>query len=556
MISRGEGDTCAARIAKHVIAGLPIFCIVVVAWGLCLAFLAANPHRLLVFDDSYITLRFASNFFKHGGITFDGQHYLAGATSPLHIALTAALGLVFDLQSASLLVGILAFCLCAVVVYVWALQVYSNKVVAVTAGLLVASNGWLVVDALNGLETTTFMLWSLLTFYLFSSRERKPYYVVPLVLAIMTRPEGWFVAASLWLWQGAQYLEKKDARILRSLRNAFIGFAILCLPYVAFSLHTVGQLLPSTVFAKAFFFAEMNTPLPERHTMFLFNLARFCYTLLFPAPYLLLVFAVFDRRVARLPYLWFYAALFYICYFVFFPGAIAHYWGRYQHIFIPIVIIAVSGGAAAMVERFRASSSRLPVVVFVILYLIYNQSIGLVDAGRLYAGAIASTQSGIVDLAFWLKRHTRPDAVIAAHDVGAVGYFSEREIVDLVGLVNPEVRPYYAGRHSWQAVPLGRRKVFRYLEQKKPDYLVMFEDWDPYFSFLGKGGNGHFKKVFTSNRLFPNQAKYTVYRCSWPAQRAQASGPVRSGRDPTVDLPDPVSGNEPMRPWGPPRSGI
>ena len=53
---------------------------------LCLySFLNHNPKHLFVFDDSYITLKFASNFFKYGGITYDGTSFLAGATSPLHI---------------------------------------------------------------------------------------------------------------------------------------------------------------------------------------------------------------------------------------------------------------------------------------------------------------------------------------------------------------------------------------------------------------------------------------------------------------------------------------
>lgn len=39
----------------------------------------------------------------------------------------------------------------------------------------------------------------------------------------------------------------------------------------------------------------------------------------------------------------------------------------------------------------------------------------------------------------WLSRNTEPDAVVAALDIGAVGYASERRVLDLMGLVSPEI---------------------------------------------------------------------------------------------------------------------
>jgi hypothetical protein len=66
----------------------------------------------------------------------------------------------------------------------------------------------------------------------------------------------------------------------------------------------------------------------------------------------------------------------------------------------------------------------------------------------------------------WLRDNTPPDAVVAALDIGAVGYASERRIMDLAGLVSPEV------------CSLGRDMGFeamvasgRWLELEVPDYL-------------------------------------------------------------------------------------
>lgn len=39
----------------------------------------------------------------------------------------------------------------------------------------------------------------------------------------------------------------------------------------------------------------------------------------------------------------------------------------------------------------------------------------------------------------WLKANTPPDAVVAALDIGALGFASERTVLDLMGLVSPEI---------------------------------------------------------------------------------------------------------------------
>jgi hypothetical protein len=42
----------------------------------------------------------------------------------------------------------------------------------------------------------------------------------------------------------------------------------------------------------------------------------------------------------------------------------------------------------------------------------------------------------------WLAEHTSGDAVVATHDVGAIAYYSERRVIDMVGLIHAEVVPY------------------------------------------------------------------------------------------------------------------
>ena len=71
-----------------------------------------------------------------------------------------------------------------------------------------------------------------------------------------------------------------------------------------------------------------------------------------------------------------------------------------------------------------------------------------------------------------MAHNTPPDALIAAHDIGAVGYFGQRRLLDLAGLVSPEVIPFIrdeaqhcrAGWTSsrpitWWSFPAGMRSL-------------------------------------------------------------------------------------------------
>jgi len=62
---------------------------------------------------------------------------------------------------------------------------------------------------------------------------------------------------------------------------------------------------------------------------------------------------------------------------------------------------------------------------------------------------------------------TEADALVAAHDIGALGYFGERHILDLAGLISPEV------------IPIMREptKLREYLDRSAPEYLMLHLDW-------------------------------------------------------------------------------
>ena len=75
-----------------------------------------------------------------------------------------------------------------------------------------------------------------------------------------------------------------------------------------------------------------------------------------------------------------------------------------------------------------------------------------------------------VHLGRWVDAHLPKTAPIAVNDIGAIAYFSRREVIDLMGLVTPEIIPY---RRQ------GEGGVIRYVTQVCPPYLIIFPAWFP-----------------------------------------------------------------------------
>ena len=101
----------------------------------------------------------------------------------------------------------------------------------------------------------------------------------------------------------------------------------------------------------------------------------------------------------------------------------------------------------------------------------------------------------MVAVAQWLDRNTPPDALIAAHDIGAIGYFTRRPILDLAGLISPEVIPFIRDE----------AKLGEWMRAKGAQYLVTFPEWYPQLS-----SSPDLSELFRGNSAFSPE-HMTVY---------------------------------------------
>jgi hypothetical protein len=107
----------------------------------------------------------------------------------------------------------------------------------------------------------------------------------------------------------------------------------------------------------------------------------------------------------------------------------------------PVIIILGVTGAARLADRFLKGSTAKTAAILVLATIAAVQNI--VFYSRVIVKPTREFSMGLEDviggMGRWLKTNSEPDAVVAAPDIGAVGYFSERRILDLGGLVSPRI---------------------------------------------------------------------------------------------------------------------
>jgi hypothetical protein len=99
--------------------------------------------------------------------------------------------------------------------------------------------------------------------------------------------------------------------------------------------------------------------------------------------------------------------------------------------------------------------------------------LAFVAAGaRGYATDVSIIEGEMVSVARWLDAHAAPGDLIAAHDIGAIGYFTRRPLLDLAGLVSPEVIPFLRDEARLGAL----------MRQRGAAYVVTFPSWYPHLT--------------------------------------------------------------------------
>lgn len=435
-------------------------------------------------DDAWIHQTYARNLAQLGQWAFVPGKISAGSTAPLWSFLLAIGHLIpgnfFYVWTYGM--GVLVLWGTAVLVELWARNLNERwQPRWPWIGLLVVGEWHLVWASVSGMET---VLAALVVAAVFVAIQKRRWWLAGGLagIGVWVRPDMLTllgpIALALWMsqvgWGGKR----------RGFFGGVLGFGMFFVPYLAFNQWLAGEVWPNTFYAKQAEYAVLlQEPLLVRLGRLLTLPLVGTGALLLPGVVMFGWQAVRERCVDMMGALLWWGG-YTVLYALRLPVVYQH--GRYLMPAMPIFWVAGVLGTFALLRALPLVQKwRRRATMFVGL------SIGLVNAAFWGLGAwtygqdVAIIETEMVAAARWIHENTPSDSLIAAHDIGALGYFGGREIVDLAGLVSPEVIPFIRDE----------KELDLYLQQVGAEYLMTFPGWYPHLT-MGR------RAVFITGAMF------------------------------------------------------
>lgn len=467
------------------------FCLALVGLACCLLYLYRDGSFSggggFPLDDSWIHLHFARNLAEGKGLSFRGDRLVAGSTAPLW---TALLSLVFWLPGPAIVwakaSGVALYLVGAGLTVALARALGVRRGPAWLAGLLFLLTDMLVWAALSGMEIHLFVTASLAGCLLHLRERGAPAGSTPALslvvfaAAALARPEGLLLLV-LALFDRLVLVPSDRRAPSPGFWTGLVCALTLLLASQLFSALATGSVLPTTYSVKT---GGIQSLLPS---------ARFVLRvvgILFrsqPVPVLLagggaLVLVsrlgtVRDRGL--LPALWPIGLP--LAYSLFdsptHPMLVGNF-GRYYFPLFPFVLVLAVLAIDAMPRPELAAGLRAAGVVLALVALIGPAARTTWLGARQYAQNVGNVNQSDVAMARWIDGHLAADALVAAQDIGAIGYFAPNPLVDLAGIVNPEILPWIKGAEASRAGS-PQEGLVAFLRQRRPSYLMIFRESYP-----------------------------------------------------------------------------
>jgi MFS family permease len=414
-------------------------------------------------DDAYITAHNAQVLLDGGDTSFPGASALTGATSLVHLALTALLSI-----PAGELTGLyLAMWLGALLYATGIVRLaFAWGASPLQAGLLVVLGLALARvphQLLNGLETGLAL--GITTWALALASEPGRERALAAVCGVMpfVRPELGALSAGLLALKGWPLLRDRrwrDAGVMAAF--AVAGAA----PWLLWSLIATGSLLPSTAGAKVAWFAERNLPLDRKEEWWSREVSNFAETigiatlagvavLFFPLGRVVLAFAVVLLAF----------------YYRDFPGALGHYEQRYLYVLLPGLILAF---AWCFARHGWVARVALAVAVIGLGHALVRTP----DRWDRYLETRDFTRVELAGVADWADANLPRGSKLLVHDAGYISYATRFELADLVGLKTPRVVPIHENVTLPSAGARRPEAIHLVALQERPDYFVVLDGWE------------------------------------------------------------------------------
>jgi arabinofuranosyltransferase len=444
-------------------------------WGFSLIVLITLLQQYLfsgyTMDDAFISFRYARNVARGFGWVYNiGAEPVEGFTNFLW-TLALVPGFFLNLEPMPVAQSLGALCSIGVLYLSWQMAragvKHPDSLVPLWAPLLLALTGSFTYQAVTGLETHLFTLLFVGGLY-YCLRLDGPSLLrsgILFALASMTRPEGLalglFTLAVLAIHWLRRELETP------ALLGFFIPFAVIEGIFLIFRWQVFGGLVPNTYYAKTG--GDLFEQIRQGWN-YVYDFFRQHGVLL---PWPLAVLPLLWHRLRWRECYLLGMSLFYLA-LVIYEGGDWMPLHRFIAPVLPVLFVLVAEGIEAVRTAWLdvAEKRLLPIGIgraagwlwagLVMLNLVYP-SIGVMQESFVRQEDYDRSH---VSLGKWLEQNTRPWERIALSDIGQIGYYSDRWVIDLAGLTDPVIATSPGGLHKKDYDP-------EYVLNQRPEYIVL-----------------------------------------------------------------------------------
>ncbi|MEM7347040.1 MAG: hypothetical protein AAF485_22600, partial [Chloroflexota bacterium] len=446
-------------------------------------------------DDAWIHQTYARNLAEFGQMAFIPGIPSAGSTAPLwSFLLSIGYWLAIPFRVWAYGIGLLFLGLSGWTAMRLSLRLFpKHRWLGLFIGAFTLLEWHLTWAAMSGMETILFIWLSLFLFeqYLVirevSIQAEPVRYTRYLTLGflagvlILTRPEGLGLIGLIGLDIALCWWQSQNDESFLSVIKRWVwiggGLLLLILPYIFLHLQATGLPFPNTFYAKQVEYSVVRSyPLWWR----LFGnigpsveLVQGVFRVIFIGPQLLLLpglatalWLTFKERRLNLIVIWMWWISYLLLYGLRLPVTYQH--GRYQIPAIIWVILLGVWGTVRLLEAVPKEKLYLSVLGQTLRISITILLLAFIGVGaQAYGRDVRFIESEMVATAHWLADNTSTESLIAVHDIGAIGYFTQRPLLDLAGLITPEVIPIIRDEAA----------LLQFIEEKEADYVVSFPSW-------------------------------------------------------------------------------
>jgi hypothetical protein len=251
---------------------------------------------------------------------------------------------------------------------------------------------------------------------------------------------------------------------LGAVIKTLLSFLTIASFYWLFNLVVTGSAFPNTLYAKqAEYYSLLTNP-------FLFRLGRVSLPILIGIlilmiPGIIICLASSIKQRNWVPVLVVTWCLGFLCLYAW-KLPVTYQYGRYV---VPVLPPLLFVGFKGLIGFIQATTRGFRWILSISWRLSSGIVLGVfwLLGARNFARDVSIIESEMVATAVWIADHLPAGSLVAAHDIGALGFFGGHELVDLAGLVSPEVIPFLRDE----------TRLASYLDERKVAYLVTFPDW-------------------------------------------------------------------------------